>query len=270
MIKLIGQSKLLNILNLYTLDTLPKALLFIGDEGCGKRTFATYLANKLKLEIINITDKCSSENIIEYQECPIRKLYLIDLRNIPEKDQNKFLKFIEEPSDFCNIILVSNSEFGILDTILSRCVKLYFSQYTFNEMKEIASFLFPDFNEQYYNICKTPGKLIELDVNSIKPLTELCTNIIKHKLSYGDLMSVFTKINCYENYDQFSFDMFFNIMSQTAATIWKNESLEQALDIYMITQNYLSKLQLAPKSSKVDFLTGYLSTIYSEVMLRDA
>ena len=79
-------------------------------------------------------------------------------------------------------------------------------------------------------------------------------------------MSVFTKINCFENYDQFNFDMFFNMMSQLSFNIWKDKSLPQAFKIYTITQRFLSNLQLAPKSSKVDFLTNYLSTIYLEVM----
>lgn len=270
MINLVGQKKLLNILNSYTIDTLPKTLLFIGAEGCGKRTFATYLANQLELELVNITDKCSDTDLVYYQEYPLNRIYLIDLRGILEKEQNKFLKFIEEPSDFCNIILVANSEFGILDTILSRCVKFHFAQYTFEEMKEAASFLCPDFNELDYNICKTPGKLIELDTNSINEVSNVCKHIINDKISYGDLMSTFTKINCYENYDQFSFDMFFNLMAYTALNTWKESNSDRALSIYLITQRYLANLQLAPKSSKVDFVTNYLSTIYSEVILGDA
>ena len=34
----IGQRKLLEKLNKYTRETLPKTLLFLGDEGCGKHT----------------------------------------------------------------------------------------------------------------------------------------------------------------------------------------------------------------------------------------
>jgi hypothetical protein len=266
MINLVGQVKLLNILNSYTLETLPKTLLFIGEQGCGKRTFATYLANRLKIQLVDISNKYSDEELAEYQACPINKLYLIDLRSFTQKDQNRFLKFIEEPSDFSHIILVSNSEFGILDTILSRCIKYHFSQYTYDEMKQVSEFLFPDFDEKAYTICKTPGQLIELDINSIKPLTDLCTKIITSKLNYGTLMSVFTKINCFENYDQFNFDMFFNMMSQLSFNIWKDKSLPQAFKIYTVTQRFLSNLQLAPKSSKVDFVTNYLSTIYLEVM----
>ena len=270
MINLVGQEKLLNILNSYTLDTLPKTLLLIGDEGCGKRTFATYLANRLKLELVNIPKTCSDTDIMEYQECPVRKIYLIDLRGVLEKEQNKFLKFIEEPSDFCNIILVANSEFGILDTVLSRSTKFHFAQYTFEQMKEAASFLFPNFDEADYAICKTPGKLIELDTDHVTKVTEICKKIVSKKLGYGELLSVFTLINCYENYDQFSFDMFFNTMSFIALDSYKKENNSQAFKIYMITQKFLSNLQLAPKSSKVDFVINYLATIYSEVMLGDA
>ena len=50
----IGQARLVNIINNYTMSTLPKALLFIGDMGCGKKTFAKYLADKLQFDFIEI------------------------------------------------------------------------------------------------------------------------------------------------------------------------------------------------------------------------
>ena len=43
----IGQARLVNIINNYTMSTLPKFLLFFGVMGCGKKTFAKYLADKL-------------------------------------------------------------------------------------------------------------------------------------------------------------------------------------------------------------------------------
>ena len=53
----IGQRKLLEKLNKYTRETLPKTLLFLGDEGGGKHTVIKMLAEKCALDVIEINEK---------------------------------------------------------------------------------------------------------------------------------------------------------------------------------------------------------------------
>lgn len=269
MIELVGQTKLLNLINSYTLDTVPRSLMLIGDEGCGKRTFATQLANNLSLELCNISENCSDTDLLEYMLDPVAKLYLIDLRNFLEKEQNKFLKFIEEPSQSCFIVVLANSEIGVLDTILNRCVKLHFSQYTFSEMKQIANVFYPNFNELDYQVCKTPGKLLELDTAATLKIKQLCESIltIKQPIAYGRFLDIFTKINCYENYDQYNFNAFFNMLAYVAFTDFAENNNEHSYDIYKTTDKYLKSLALAPKINRHDFILSFLTTLYSEVIV---
>ena len=51
----VGQEKLINTLNSYTLDSLPKTMMFLGESGCGKHTLAQTLAEKLGLTILKIS-----------------------------------------------------------------------------------------------------------------------------------------------------------------------------------------------------------------------
>ena len=46
-----GQSKLLNIVNNFTLDTLPHTILLEGLKGSGKHSIVSYIADKLNLQI---------------------------------------------------------------------------------------------------------------------------------------------------------------------------------------------------------------------------
>ena len=94
----IGQEKLVKALEGYTLETAPKTILFLGQSGCGKSWIANAFAKQLDLEVVVVQPDSTAEKLIEYYQCPINKMYLIDLKDIVEKDQNKFLKFIEEPS----------------------------------------------------------------------------------------------------------------------------------------------------------------------------
>ena len=45
--QIIGQEKLLNILNAYLENnSLPNSLLFVGEKGCGKHTIASYISSR--------------------------------------------------------------------------------------------------------------------------------------------------------------------------------------------------------------------------------
>ena len=56
---IVGQEKLVNKLNNYNINTLPHALLFIGPKGCGKHLIASYVAEKLALELVSIPSQAA-------------------------------------------------------------------------------------------------------------------------------------------------------------------------------------------------------------------
>ena len=73
------------------------------------------------------------------QELPIvsdRKVYIIDDSELmTDQAQNCLLKTLEEPPEFVTIILIVSNENLILNTIKSRCLKLYFNNLTEEEIK---------------------------------------------------------------------------------------------------------------------------------------
>jgi DNA polymerase III gamma/tau subunit len=136
---IIGQANLLKKLDSFDTNTLPRAILLIGEEGCGKKTVSRYLASKLNLKLVDIKEKIEPEQLVNYQYCLNKTLFVIDLRNFLTKEgknQNNFLKFIEEPGKNAYIMLLANSEVGILPTILNRCAKFYFESYTIEDLKK--------------------------------------------------------------------------------------------------------------------------------------
>ena len=65
---IVGQAKLLSIIDSYTIQTLPKTLMFIGHKGCGKHTFTKYIVEKFNFDFIEITKEVSSEELVRYGE----------------------------------------------------------------------------------------------------------------------------------------------------------------------------------------------------------
>ena len=258
----IGQEKLVKALEGYTLETAPKTILFLGQSGCGKSWIANAFAKQLDLEVVVVQPDSTAEKLIEYYQCPINKMYLIDLKDIVEKDQNKFLKFIEEPSKTMNIILMAESTVGILPTILNRCVKYVFEPYTPEQLKQF-DWAVNCSEEIAYEICKTPGQLLELSADNLDQALGLCKAIISSvdKANYANTLSIVTKINLKDDAKKIDFKLFFDLMIYAAFDDYKKNNNELSFKIYLYTIRQQAKA-LNINVAKEAFLLNYLDNIW--------
>ena len=258
----IGQEKLVKALEGYTLETAPKTILFLGQSGCGKSWIANAFAKQLDLEVVVVQPDSTAEKLIEYYQCPINKMYLIDLKDIVEKDQNKFLKFIEEPSKTMNIILMAESTVGILPTILNRCVKYVFEPYTPEQLKQF-DWAVNCSEEIAYEICKTPGQLLELSADNLDQALSLCKAIISSvdKANYANTLSIVTKINLKDDAKKIDFKLFFDLMTYAAFDDYKKNNNELSFKIYLYTIRQQAKA-LNINVAKEAFLLNYLDNIW--------
>ena len=258
----IGQEKLVKALEGYTLETAPKTILFLGQSGCGKSWIANTFAKQLDLEVVVVQPDSTAEKLIEYYQCPINKMYLIDLKDIVEKDQNKFLKFIEEPSKTMNIILMAESTVGILPTILNRCVKYVFEPYTPEQLKQF-DWAVNCSEEIAYEICKTPGQLLELSADNLDQALGLCRAIVSSvdKANYANTLSIVTKINLKDDAKKIDFKLFFDLMTYAAFDDYKKNNNELSFKIYLYTIRQQAKA-LNINVAKEAFLLNYLDNIW--------
>ena len=258
----IGQEKLVKALEGYTLETAPKTILFLGQSGCGKSWIANAFAKQLDLEVVVVQPDSTAEKLIEYYQCPINKMYLIDLKDIVEKDQNKFLKFIEEPSKTMNIILMAESTVGILPTILNRCVKYVFEPYTPEQLKQF-DWAVNCSEEIAYKICKTPGQLLELSADNLDQALGLCRAIVSSvdKANYANTLSIITKINLKDDAKKIDFKLFFDLMTYAAFDDYKKNNNELSFKIYLYTIRQQAKA-LNINVAKEAFLLNYLDNIW--------
>ena len=169
--KLIGNDRIKeNLEKVLNSNNISHSYMFIGPSGIGKKKFAKEFAkgilclnennkpcNDCKSCIsfmdsnnpdyyeINLADDENSIKIDtirelqkKIQELPIvsnRKVYIINDSEYMTKDaQNCLLKTLEEPPSFVTLILIVSNENMILNTIKSRCLKLYFNGIPNNEI----------------------------------------------------------------------------------------------------------------------------------------
>jgi len=256
---MVGQTELLNKINSYSLENFPKTILFLGDPGCGKHTLARYVAQKFSIDLVIVNSEVTQEQLIEYSQKPLTTFYLIDLTLFTEKQQNKLLKFIEEPSRYVYTILIANSEAGILPTILNRCIKYHFAEYSVEELKQVVSLK----NELIYKICKTPGQAILANDNNVDKLYETCLNIVQNikRANFANTLKLATKINYKEEYNKHDFLEFLNMLKYVAFEEFRKTNSDTSFLIYRHTVDYMQ--QMVNKSiAKEPFMLNFLTRLW--------
>lgn len=258
---IVGQQKLLSKIDIYySTKHLPKTMMLIGQVGCGKHTFAKYISEKFKLDYIEITDGVSSEDLENYLHSTIDTLYVIDLNKFTEKQQNQFLKAIEEPSKSAYFLLLATSEAGILNTILNRCIKHTFEPYTKEQLEQITMLSVDDLA---FKIFKTPGKIIKLSHTGLQNLLNTAGNLICNinKLTYGNTLAVSTKINYKDLYDKLDFDLFLDTVEYLALEDYKNTAGEKSFTVFKIT-NQFKQYATQQRLIKEILMLNYLTTLW--------
>lgn len=222
--ELIGNNEIKeSLIKILNSNNISHSYMFIGTKGIGKEKFAKEFAKGILC--LNDTNKpcesCKScvsfsdnnnpdfyeigladdENSIKIdtirdmqkkiQELPIisnRKVYIIDDSEFMTKDaQNCLLKTLEEPPKFTTIILIVSNESKILNTIKSRCLKIYFKDINERELEEyIKQNLITDkFTPNMLKACQgSIGKATSIFANKdiYTILDEVFGNIEKYSL----------------------------------------------------------------------------------------
>jgi len=258
---IIGQTKLLSKIN--AMEYLPKTLMFLGTVGCGKHTIAKYTAERFGLDFVEIEESVSAQDLEDYTHKTLDTLYLINLNKFTEKQQNQFLKFIEEPSKSVYIILIANSEAGILNTILNRSIKYHLEPYTKEQIEQITN---TTVNGLAFNIFQTPGKLLNLTEPSFNDVMGLANTVVHsiNRATYPNALVVSTKINYKDLYNKIDFDLFFDAVEYLALEDYVNNKTEQSLTVFKTT-NQFKQYATQQNLIKEILMINYLTTLWEAV-----
>lgn len=258
---IIGQTKLLSKIN--AMEYLPKTLMFLGPAGCGKHTIAKYTAEKFELDFVEIEESVSAQDLEDYTHKTIDTLYLINLNKFTEKQQNQFLKFIEEPSKSVYVVLIANSEAGILNTILNRSIKYHLEPYTKEQIEQITN---TTVNDLAFKIFQTPGKLLNLTEQSFNNVMGLANTVVHsiNRATYPNALVVSTKINYKDLYNKIDFDLFFDAVEYLALEDYINNKTEQSLTVFKTT-NQFKQYATQQNLIKEILMINYLTTLWEAV-----
>lgn len=230
---MVGQTKLLNKLNMISLETLPKSLLLLGAFGCGKHTYATLLAKQVNLPIKDISSCLNLDTINSMYLSPQPIIYLIDNEAITIKEEGMLLKILEEPTENIFIVILAESKNYVLDTILNRCQIWEFSPYSEEELKVFSQ------DNTILSIAKTPGE-IQLYLN--QPLEEelnFCNIILDYArtANFASVLEASDKINFKDESEKYEYYSVINLLDYCA--INKFKSGEIPYEVFILTHKLL-------------------------------
>lgn len=302
---LIGNDEIKKVLN----ETINKnkilnSYMFIGQSGIGKQQFAKEFARKILCISDNKQqcDNCEScikfnsnnhpdfvevstnENSIKiaqiremqeyiYQK-PIvsnKKVFIInDAEKMTEEAQNSLLKTLEEPPEYVSIILIASNENLLLNTIKSRCVKIYFN----NIDKQLITKYIQDNNiienptSNIIDLCNgSIGKAIEISSNleMYTQVEEVLNNILNKKYkSIIEVMKNSEIIYKSKNYiSQILEYMIVVVFNLTKANLQYSENAQVAFNIIKIIEN--TKVKLKSNSNYDMSIDELILKIWEEV-----
>lgn len=215
--KIIGQVKLIQTID--SLKTLPHSFALIGEEGAGKHLLVNYINEKFfNLSYLDITENHDEDDLDNIFRYPQKRLYVLDIGMITSKEQNKLLKFIEEPFDNIYICLLCNNTNLLLPTIRNRIIIYKLNPYSLEELSDFSSNNDISIDNKYMlTILRTPGdikKIKDLNVN----LDDVCSlsDKIVHKInvaSFPNTLSIIDKINFKDEYDKIDLTFLLRVLS---------------------------------------------------------
>lgn len=256
---MLGQEKLLTLIDSFDLDTLPRSIILVGEYGSGKHSVVKYIQDSLKLNSINITKSLNLQTIIDINEKPTPCIYFIECNSISEKEQNTILKLIEEPLRNAYIILLSENKYSLLPTVLNRCQVFELAPYS----KEILTqFISSTCDESLLlEIGKTPGQIKELQSYNIKEIIDLGNKIFdKIKVAnFANILTISNKLSFKDEKDKINFDIFINVLLyciKEKITL----NTESNYNVYTLTKELCSNSHL-PNINKKYLFENYLTNL---------
>lgn len=262
---IVGQDKVLNLFNTFTLDTMPRTILLEGAKGSGKHLLIKHVSNRFNLETLDISEKLNLEMIEEINTQTKPNIYIIDAYNLTTKNENTILKFLEEPLKNAYIFILSENRYNLIETIRNRCYLVSLEKYS----KEILNSFINDSSDNrdmILSISETPGDVKELQQHNILGMIDLANKIFDkiQVANYANVLTISNNIAFKNEQDKFDFKLFFRLLVHVARVRMIN-NVDNSYTIYCITNDFYNKTNIKNIDKRYLF-ENYLSILKSNLM----
>lgn len=236
-----GQEKICNQIDALTLDAFPRSLMLVGPRGSGKHLIVDYIATRFNLSVLDITTTLDQESIEEIYNRVEPYIYIIKANQLSIKEENAILKFIEEPLKNSYVVLLAETDIGLLQTIVNRCQIWYLQNYT----KDLLRTFVQNGNEYVLTIARTPGHVLELCNVPFTEMIQLADKIIDkiHIASVANTLTLSNKIK-FKNETGFDLHLFVDIILQRIVEKSISTADPRYTTAYLLTSELKRKIEI--------------------------
>lgn len=229
-----GQEQICSLINSLTIDTFPRTLMLVGPRGGGKHLLCDMIADKFQLMKLDITETLDQETIDQIYERVEPYLYIIRVNEISVKEENTILKFLEEPLKNAFIVLIANTEMGILQTILNRCQIWYLQNYKRAYLETFVG----DKSMSVLDVAETPGQVIELCNADFESMIALADKILDkiHVASAPNTLTLSSKVGFKNEENLFPVTLFVDVLLSRVVLKWKTVNDSRYVTAYELTR----------------------------------
>ena len=186
---MIGQTRLLNGIDILIKHGFPRFLLLIGKEGSGKKLICREIANKLGCPLVTIgtgVDEVREVITNSYRNTEPIVYVLPDTDKMSVSAKNALLKITEEPPQKAYFIMTVTSSVNTLATLLSRACVVYMSPYSADELMEYLQLKYDTSKLSEYDIefilqtCQVPKEIDVLMSYNINEFIDFVRMVCKN------------------------------------------------------------------------------------------
>lgn len=262
---IVGQDKLLSIIDNHSIDSFPRSVMLLGAQGSGKHTLCTYISNHLNLKIENITNNLTQEMIEEISTRVEPSIYLIETSKITVREENTILKFLEEPLKNAYIILIAESKNRLLDTIINRCQIWALESYSKETLSQFITREDID-KELVLELAHTPGQVKKYSSVNLKEYDELAEKILGFidVASVPNTLTLVDKLSYKDEPDKLDVNIFFNVLLHESWAYVVDNLKPYANVCYDLTDRLVNESLIANVDKK-NLFERYLIALWKEV-----
>lgn len=240
-------------------NTFPRTIILSGMRGCGKRMFASYIAEQLGFDIRWVGNKVNDvrDMISDCRSLSKPTMFVfVGADDMSLSAKNSLLKVTEEPPNDAYFVIPLEDVSSTLATIKSRSIEIQMEPYTREQLAHFTT------NELCLEIAKCPGEIINLEKMGVENLVEIVEKVIDNidDVSSGNALHISKNIKFKDDDDGYDLDVFWRVLLNRLAHRLYDNILEYGMDQVMVitgwmstTQQYLNKLNNPSLNRKMLF-----------------
>ena len=181
------------------------------------------------------------------------------------KKQNIFLKLFEEPGS-AFVIVIANTKFQLLTTVLNRGVILEMPSYSTADLERVAEERNIQVRDNYIKLLSTPGDVLKLYSNNVnvEDINDLSSKIITSmdKASFPNMLRIVDKMNFKDEYDKIDMDMFLKIFYNNIVNAYQDTKEEKLYTMSTVVNETMKRLNFDSRLNKKILFTDMLIKLW--------